>query len=133
MYHQVFSFFSLSLLKKSCPCVHTAQNTHHAFLHNAKYFFRSLHYNFRTLTGRSCRISSKCNKVADNNLMQLKSFDNVSERKHTDHIHVIKHATLHTLTHTHFYQALTLNNATIKCEWQCKPKTVCYKNLGQFI
>ena len=38
----------------------------------------------------------------------------VSETKHTDHIHVIKHVTLHTVTHVHFCQALTLNNATIK-------------------
>ena len=58
---------------------------------------------------------------------------NVSERKYTDHIHVVKHATLHRLTHAHFYQALTLNNATTKCEQQCKPKTVCYKNMAKFI
>jgi hypothetical protein len=46
--------------------VHTqAHNTHHALLHNAKYFFESLHYNSETLTGRSCRIFSKCNKVVD--------------------------------------------------------------------
>jgi hypothetical protein len=37
------------------------------------------------------------------------------------------------VTHAHFYQALTHNNATIKCEQQWKPKTVCYKNLGKFI
>jgi hypothetical protein len=40
----------------------------------------------------------------------------VSERKHANHIHVTKHATLHIVTHAHFCQALTLNNATIKCE-----------------
>ena len=50
--------------------------THHAFLHNAKYFFKSLYYNSETLTVRSCRIISKCNKVPDNNLSQLKTFDN---------------------------------------------------------
>ena len=46
-----------------------------AFLHNAKYFFKSLYYNSGTLTARSCRILSKCNKVADSNLTQLKIFD----------------------------------------------------------
>jgi len=56
--------------------VHTqAQNTHPAFLHNEKYFFKSLYYNSGTLTARSCRIFNKCNKVADKNLTQLKTFD----------------------------------------------------------
>ena len=32
----------------------------------------------------------------------------VTVRKHTDHIHVIKHVTLHSATHVHFFQALTL-------------------------
>ena len=82
----------------SFPCIYgrslvlsytQAQNTHHASLHNAKYFFKSLYYNSGTLTARSCRILSKCNKVADSNLTQLKIFDKLSERKHTDHIHVI--------------------------------------------
>jgi hypothetical protein len=110
-----------------------AQNTHHAFLHNAKYFFKSLYYNSGTLSARSCRTFSKCNKVADNNLTQFKFLINVSERKHTDHIHVIKHTTLLKVTTAHFYLALTLNNATIKCEQQCKPKPVYYKNLGKLI
>ena len=35
-------------------------------------------------------------------------------------------------TYTHFYQA-HLNNATRKCEQQCKPKPVCYKKLAKFI
>ena len=52
-----------------------AQNTHHAFLHKAKYFFKSLYYNSGTMAARSCRIFSKCNKVADKNLTQLKAFD----------------------------------------------------------
>jgi len=52
-----------------------AQNTHHAFLHNAKYFFKPPYYNSGTLTARSCRIISKCKKVADKNLTQLKTFD----------------------------------------------------------
>jgi hypothetical protein len=47
----------------------------HAFLHNAKYFFKSVYYNSGTLTARSCRIISKCNKVADKNLTQLNTFD----------------------------------------------------------
>jgi len=55
---------------------------------------------------------------------------NVSGRKHTDHIHVIKHTTLHTVTHAHFYQALTLNSATIQCEQQCKPKLSATKIWG---
>jgi len=50
-----------------------------------------------TMTGHSSRLS-------------------VSERTYTDHIYVNKHATLHTVIHTHFYQALTVNSATIKCE-----------------
>jgi hypothetical protein len=60
---------------------------------------------------------------------QLKTFDKCiwKKKKHTDHIHVIKHATLYTVTHTHFYQGLTLNNATIKCEKQCKPKLSAIK------
>jgi hypothetical protein len=87
----------------SFPCIYwrslvlvytPLQNTHHAFLHNVKYFFKSLYYNSGTLTAKSCRIFRKCNKVADNNLTQLKTFDKLSERKHTDHIHMIKHATL---------------------------------------
>ena len=41
---------------------------------------------------------------------------------------MIKHATLHKVTHAHFYQALTLNNATIKCEQQRKHKTVLQKS-----
>jgi len=52
-----------------------AQNTHHAFLHSAKYFFKCLFYNSGTLTARSCRICSKCNKVADKNLTQFKTLD----------------------------------------------------------
>ena len=40
----------------------------------------------------------------------------VSERKHTDHIYRIKHATLYRVINTHFYRALTVNNSTIKCE-----------------
>jgi hypothetical protein len=79
-------------------------------------FSSSLCTTILELTVRSCRIFSKCNKVADNNLTQFKTMINVSERKHTDHIHVIKNATLHTVTHAHFYQALTVNNDTIKCE-----------------
>ena len=55
-------------------CVHTqTNNTHHALLHITKYFFKSLYYNSGTLTARSCRIFSKCNKVADKNLIQLKT------------------------------------------------------------
>jgi hypothetical protein len=56
-----------------------------------------------------------------------------SEGKHTDHIHVIKHATLHTVTHAHFYQALTVNSATIKCEQQYKHKSVRYRNMTKSI
>jgi len=126
----------------SFPCIYSrslalvytqAHNTYHAFLHTAKYFFKSLYYNFGTLTARSCRIISNCNKVADKNLTQLKILISVSERKHTYQIHVIKHATLHTVTQVNFYQALTLNNATITCEQQGKHKTVCYKNVAKFI
>ena len=53
-------------------CTH---NTHHVFLHNAKYFFKSLYHNSGTVTARNCRILRKCNKVADKNLTQLKTFD----------------------------------------------------------
>ena len=43
-------------------------------------------------------------------------FISVSERNYTDHIHVIKHVTIHSVTHVHFCQALMLNTATVKCE-----------------
>jgi len=69
----------------SFPCIYwksllllvypLAHNTHHAFLHNAKYFFKCLYFNSGTLTARSCRIFSKCNKVAYKHLTQLKTFD----------------------------------------------------------
>ena len=73
--------------------MHTqAHNTHHAFLHNSKFFFKPLHYNSKTLTARSWWIFSNCNKMADKNLTQFKT--NVSEIKHTDDIHVTKHDTL---------------------------------------
>jgi len=39
----------------------------------------------------------------------------VPKRKYTDQIRVIKNVTLHTVTHIHFCQALTLNNAKIEC------------------
>ena len=45
---------------------------------------------------------------------------NVSERKHNGHKHVTKHAIMHSNTRT--FWAITVNNATIKCEQQCKPK-----------
>jgi hypothetical protein len=51
------------------------QNTHLAFLHNAKYFFKSLYYNSGTANAKSCRIFSNCNKVPDRNLTQLNTFD----------------------------------------------------------
>ena len=68
----------------SFPCIYwrslvpvytQAHNTHHAFLHNEKFFFKSLYYNSGTLTARSCGIFSKCNKVAHKNLTQLKTSD----------------------------------------------------------
>jgi hypothetical protein len=127
----------------SFPCIYwrslvlvytQAKNTHHAFLHNAKYFFKSLFYNSGTLPAKSCRIFSKCNKVAEKNLTQLKTFDKcVWKKTYWSHTRVNKHATLYRVTHTHFYQALTLNNAKIQCELQWKPKPVCYKNLVKFI
>ena len=61
---------------RSLVLVYTqAHNTHHAFLHNAQFFLKSQHYNSRTLTASSCRIFSKCNKVADSNRTQFKTFD----------------------------------------------------------
>ena len=103
----------LCIYGRSLVLVYTqAQNTHHAFLHNAQYFFKCLYYNSGTLTARSCRIFSKLTIPWHSSRFLLR----VSERKHPDHIHVIKHATLHTVTHTHFYQALIVNRATIQCE-----------------
>ena len=64
-----------SVYWRSLVLVHTqAHNTHHNFLHNAKFPFKSLYHNSGTLTARSCTIFSKCNKVADRNLTQLKTF-----------------------------------------------------------
>jgi hypothetical protein len=68
----------------SFPCIYwrslvpvyaQSQNTHHALLHNSKCFFKSLYYNSGTVTARSCRIFNKCNKIADINLTQIKTFD----------------------------------------------------------
>jgi hypothetical protein len=109
------------------------KNTYHAFLHNAKHFFKSLHYNCGTPTASSCRIFSKCNKVAERNLTRLTILVSVSERKYTDHMQVIKHATLYTVTHAHFYQELTVDSATIKCEQQYKHKPVCNRCMAKFI
>jgi hypothetical protein len=82
----------------SLVLVHTqTQNTHLAFLHNTKYSFQSLHY-----------------RVADRNLTQLNTSNKCIWNKTYDHIHVIKLITLHTVTHAHFYQALTGNSSTIK-------------------
>jgi len=65
-----------SIYWRSPVVVYTqAHNTRHAFLHNAKYFFKSLYHNSGSVTARSFRIFSKCNKVADNNLTQFKTFD----------------------------------------------------------
>ena len=61
--------------KSLIPVYIQPQNTHHALLHNSKYFFKSLYYNSGTLTARSCSIFSKCNRVADKNLTQLKISD----------------------------------------------------------
>jgi hypothetical protein len=49
------------------------QNKHHAFLHNAKYFLKSLYYNSGTLFARSCRIFGQCNRVSDKISTQLKT------------------------------------------------------------
>jgi hypothetical protein len=71
-----YSVSFLCIYWTSLVLVYTqAQNTHLAFLHNAKYFFKSLYYNAGTVTARSCRTFSKCNKVADKNLTQLNTFD----------------------------------------------------------
>jgi len=58
---------------------------------------------------------------------------NASESKHTDHTHVINHATIHAVTLVHFYQSLTLNNDTITFEQKSKHKTVCHKNFAKLI
>ena len=139
---QSVSWLTIAKYLVSFPCVYRkslvllytqAHNTHHAFLHNAKFFFKSPSYNSGTLTASSCRISVSVTKWLTVTGHSSRLLINVSERKHTDHIHVIKHTTLHTVTHAHFYQALTVNNATIKCEQQYKHKTVCYKKLAKFI
>jgi len=72
-YHMTFSFLSLYYWRSRVPVYTQSNNTHHAFLHITKYFFKSLYYNSETLTARSCRIFSKCNKMADKNLTQLKT------------------------------------------------------------
>jgi len=76
-----------------------AHNIHHAFLHNAK-FFKSLHHNSGTLTASTCRTFSKCNNCLTGTGHSSRLLINVSERKHTDHIHAIKRATLHTYIST---------------------------------
>jgi hypothetical protein len=69
-------------------------------------FSSIVHTTVLELTARSYRIFSKCKKVADNNLTQFKtSYKCIWKKKHTNHIHMIKHATLYTVTHTHSYQA----------------------------
>ena len=67
-YHMTFSFLSLYYWRSPVPVYTQSHNTHHAFLHITKYFFKSLYYNSGTLTARSCRIFSKCYKMADKNL-----------------------------------------------------------------
>ena len=125
---------------KSCCCIHTspvpvhtqAHNTHHAFLHNAKFFFKPVHYNSGTLTVRRCRIFSQCNRVADRNLTEFRTFDKCTWKKaYWSHICDYTCHIMHCNTCT--FWALTVNNATIKCEQQCKPKPVCYKNLAKLI
>ena len=81
---QSVSWLSIIRYLVSFPCIYwrspvpvytQAHNTHHAFLHNVKFFFKSLYCSSETLTARSCTIFSKCNKVADKNLTHLKTFD----------------------------------------------------------
>ena len=69
------SFFSLYYWRSLVLVYTQSHNTHQAFLHNAKYFFKSLYYNSGTVTARSCTIFSKCNKLPDMNFTQLKTFD----------------------------------------------------------
>jgi hypothetical protein len=80
---------------RSLVLVYTqSQNTHHAFLHNTKYFFKFLYYNSGTLTVRSCRIFSKCNKCLTrtwhSSTLLISVFTSeyspAPERIHTDHI-----------------------------------------------
>jgi hypothetical protein len=118
----------------SLVLVHTqTQNTHLAFLHNTKYSFQSLYYNSRIVTAWSCRCSVNVTEWLTGTWHSSTLLVSVSERKHTDHILVIKHATLYTVTHAHFYQALTGNSATIKCEQQYKHKPVRCRNMATFI
>ena len=123
----------------SFPCIYwrslvllytQAHNTHQAFLHNAKYFFKCLCYNSGTRLPGVAESSVSVTKWLTVTWHSPRLLINVSERKHTDHIHVIKHATLHKVTHTHFYQALNVNSATIQCEQQCKPKLSATKIWG---
>jgi len=97
--------------------VHTqAHNTHHAFLHNAKFFFKSLYYSSGTVNGRSCTISVSVTKGLTRTWHSSRLWISVSERKHIEHTYVIKHVTLCAVTHTHILLSGTVKNGTIKCE-----------------
>ena len=83
-------YFPCIYWRSLVPVYTQAHNTHHAFFHNAKFFFKSLYHNSGTLTARRCRIFSKCNNWLTRTWHSSRLLINVSERKHTDHIHVIK-------------------------------------------
>jgi len=130
LYHMELSSQSVSWLPiirylVYFPCIYwrslflmytQAHNTHHAFLHNAELFSKSLYHSSGTVTARSCTISGSVTKWLTRTWHRSRLLLCLSERKHIEHTYVIKHATLYTVTHTHFYRAPTVKNATIKCE-----------------
>jgi hypothetical protein len=94
----------------SFPCIYwrslvllytQAQNTHHAFLHNAKFFFKFCTTLLELLLPGAAESSISVAKWLTRTWRSSRLLINVSERKHTDHIHVIKHATLYRIAHTH--------------------------------
>jgi len=92
-----------------------AHNTHHAFLHNAKFFSKSLYHSSGTLTARSCTISVSVTKWLTRAWHSSRLLLCVSERKHIEHACDQTCHIMHSNTHT-FLSGTDCKNATIKCE-----------------
>jgi len=93
----------------SFPCIYwrslvllytQAQNTHHAFLHNANNFFQVSVLQFWNWLPAAAESSVSVTKWLTITRHSSRLLVTVSERKRTNHIHVIKYATLYTVTHT---------------------------------